>query len=240
MRVENPGRRYDGEPKGFRSDDPLQDGVELRHIFLAPHARRPELELRNHVGDSGRRAQGVQERWTSLRFASHVIVTLLEKGLGIGDEALKSVHRPPPSTSARQSPSRTCARFRTPSPSPGPPPRGAALPGGNPPSPKRRFRQPRSPGASLVSARVLLVESARPPSPRSPVPPLPNPLSLRDRSRGPPVSARIVASGRRPPLRRSSGSRGRSRPCRLGRGPRGRAQSRGVRTRSASRATGPD
>src|SRR5207245_10647109 len=67
--AENPGLRDDGEPKGFRSDDPLQDGVELHHIFLAPHARRPELELRNHGGDAGRRRQAVTAKWTWTRSA---------------------------------------------------------------------------------------------------------------------------------------------------------------------------
>src|SRR2546422_348691 len=47
--AENPGLRDDREPKGLRRDNPLQDGVELRRIFLAPHARGRELELRNDV-----------------------------------------------------------------------------------------------------------------------------------------------------------------------------------------------
>ena len=47
--AENPGLRDDGEPEGFRRDNRLQDGVEPRHVFLAPHGGRRELEFRDHV-----------------------------------------------------------------------------------------------------------------------------------------------------------------------------------------------
>src|SRR5438093_1271582 len=210
--------------------DPQDIGRCLdRRIPRAPHARRCELDFRNHSRGPSRRGQSAQEGWTPERFASHVVVAFPEKGLRVHHEALKGVHRPPPSTNFLRWPSRRYARFRTPSPSRGPPPQGGVLPGGNPPSRKRRYRPPRWPGASLASARVRLAESARPPWPRSPAPPPPSPSSPRDRSRSPPALAGIAASGRRPPLRRSSGSKGKSRPSPLGRGPQGRAQSRGGR-----------
>src|SRR5207249_343226 len=143
----------------------------------------------NHIRGPSRRAQGAQEGWTPERFAAHVVVAFPEKGLRVHHEALKGVHRPPPSTNFLRWPSRRYARFRTPSPSRGPPPQGGVLPGGNPPSRKRRYRPPRWPGASLASARVRLAESARPPWPRSPAPPPPSPSSPRDRSRSPPALA---------------------------------------------------
>src|SRR5439155_91080 len=149
----------------------------------APHARRCELDFRNHLRGPIRRAQGAQEGWTPERFAAHVVVAFPEKGLRVHHEALKGVHRPPPSTNFLRWPSRRYARFRTPSPSRGPPPQGGVLPGGNPRSRKRRYRPPRWPGASLASARVRLAESARPPWPRSPAPPPPIPSSPRDRTR---------------------------------------------------------
>src|SRR5436309_1985157 len=191
--------------RSFRRDYAVQDGIELRHISRAPHARRCELDFRNHIRGPSRRAQGAQEGWTPERFAAHVVVAFPEKGLRVHHEALKGVHRPPPSTNFLWWPSRRYARFRTPSPSRGPPPQGGVLPGGNPPSRKRRYRPPRWPGASLASARVRLAESARPPWPRSPAPPPPSPSSPRDRSRSPPAPGPHGLRGPRASPRSRSG-----------------------------------
>src|SRR5437667_101990 len=81
--AEDLGLREDGEPEWFRRDYAVQDGIELRHISRAPHARRCELDFRNHIRGPSRRAQGAQEGWTPERFASHVAGAFTETGLRV-------------------------------------------------------------------------------------------------------------------------------------------------------------